>query len=314
MVTAPCLVCGGTGAWSVWHLRNDQYLAELGLPPDAARKVMCRSCGLVYSRPQLDASEIARLYASFRESEVPGTRHLAAKQQLARDDFRWLQGHLGAPGRVLDIGCSEGSFLDLFRQAGWACTGIEPSAYAAFARQHYGLNVHRGVFEAIEVSPASFDLVTALRVLEHVAEPRLVLQRVGTILRPGGRLYLEVPDAWKPRHRLDEFLGAQHLRLFTAGSLTQLLQSAGFGVLVLDATGRGLRAVAGLGKGTSEARTPASDARPHRIDPVRLKSLYIGHRARYFWKTRGRVAAVGVARRAIGPSRLRGIRSWLERR
>ena len=314
MVTAPCLVCGDSGAWPVWHLRDDQYLAQLGLPPDAARKVMCRSCGLVYSRPRLESNEIGRLYASFRDSEVPGARHLAAKQQLAREDFQWLQEHLGAPGCVLDIGCSEGSLLDLFRQAGWTCTGIEPSTYAAFARRHYGLNVHRGVFESTELSPASFDLVAALRVLEHVAEPRDMLHRVRTILRSGGRLYLETPDAWKPRHRLDEFLGAQHLWLFTTESLTHLLEGSGFRVCALDATGRGLRAVAELPQPATMARAAAPVARPSPADPVRLRLIYLRHRARYFWKSRGRVAVVKVAKRTIRASRLQGIRSWFDRR
>ncbi len=55
---------------------------------------MCRRCGLVYSRPQLDADEITRLYASFRESPTPSSSHLAAKQRLAADDFAWLRERL----------------------------------------------------------------------------------------------------------------------------------------------------------------------------------------------------------------------------
>src|SRR5688572_22090494 len=106
--------------------------------------------------------------------------------------------------------------------------GNRASAFARFAREHYRLNVYESLFERVSLPMASFDVVTALRVLEHISDPRDVLARIRSVLSPVGRLYLGVPDAARPRHRLTEFLGSQHLRLFSAGALSSLLESSGF--------------------------------------------------------------------------------------
>ena len=314
MIVAPCLVCGSAEAWNVWRLRRDPYLEQLGLHGADVRKVMCRRCGLVYSRPQLDADEITRLYSSFRESPTPNASHLAAKQRLAADDFAWLRERLTGVGHVLDIGCAEGSLLHEFQQAGWQCTGIEPSAFARFAREHYGLDVHESVFERMSLPPGSFDLVTALRVLEHVSDPRDVLARVRSLLSPVGHLYLEVPDAARPRHRLTEFLGSQHLRLFSADALSSLLEWSGFTPIALDPTGRGLRAIAAIspeGPGRPGTTTPVVP--PTRSTVTRLRATYASHQARYVWKTRGRPAVVAAARTALGGAGVGYIRRWRRR-
>jgi 2-polyprenyl-3-methyl-5-hydroxy-6-metoxy-1,4-benzoquinol methylase len=314
MIAPPCLVCGSSQTWTVWRLPRDPYLEQLGLHDADVRKVMCRQCGLVYSRPQLDADEITRLYSSFRESPTPSALHLAAKQHLAADDFAWLRPRLTAEGRVLDVGCAEGSLLHEFQQAGWHCTGIEPSAFARFAREHYGLDVHESVFEHVSLSPASFDLVTALRVLEHVSDPRDVLIRIRSLLAPGGHLYLEVPDAAKPRHRLTEFLGSQHLRLFSAGALSSLLRSCGFRPVAVDTAGRGLRALAALAapeaRGQSNSTTVLS---PTVVSVACLRATYVAHQARYVWKTRGRPALAASARGLLGGAGVGFLRRWRRR-
>ena len=314
MIEAPCLVCASTEARTVWRLRGDPYLEQLGLRGADVRKVMCCRCGLVYSRPQLDADEITRLYTSFRESPTPSSSHLAAKQRLAADDFAWLRERLTGVGRVLDIGCAEGSLLHEFEQAGWQCTGIEPSAFARFAREHYRLNVHETLFERVSLPMASFDVITALRVLEHVSDPRDVLARIRSLLSPVGRVYLEVPDAAKPRHRLTEFLGSQHLRLFSAGALSSLLESSGFTPVALDPTGRGLRALATIcPTGPSGPRDITSVVPPNRLAVTRLRATYASHHARYLWKARGRPALVAAARTGLGRAGVGLLRRWRRR-
>jgi SAM-dependent methyltransferase len=314
MIEAPCLVCGSAEAWNVWRLRGDPYLDQLGLHGADVRKVMCRRCGLVYSRPQLDAAEITRLYLSFRESPRPNALHLAAKQRLAADDFAWLRERLTGVGHVLDIGCAEGSLLHEFQLAGWQCTGIEPSVFARFAREHYGLEVHESLFERVSLPQASFDVVTALRVLEHVSDPRDVLARIRSVLSPDGRLYLEVPDAARPRHRLTEFLGSQHLRLFSAGALSSLLESCGFTPVAVDPTGRGLRALAVVcPTGHTAPGNTTSVVPPNRSAVTRLRARYARHYARSVWKTRGRPALIAAGRATFGVAGVRQIRRWLHR-
>jgi SAM-dependent methyltransferase len=311
MIEAPCVVCDSREIADVWRPRRDTYLESIGLPGDASRKVLCLRCGLVYAQPRLESAELDRLYASFRPSEVPDAHHLAAKQQLAQGDFDWLRSRLPiGPGGALEIGSSEGSFLRLLAGAGWRASGVEPSAFAEFGRTTYGLDIRRGLFEAMTFEERSFDLVVALRVLEHVADPRVFLRRIASLITARGFMYLEVPSAWKPRHRLNEFLGAQHLRLFTPASLVALIESEGFDSVAVDDRGRGLRLLA------RRRPSPADATRPERMRltppaPMTrwvLRALYARHRLRYFWKARGRVVAVALARRLPGSGWLRSRR------
>src|SRR5205807_2037476 len=79
-------------------------------------------------------------------------------------------------GRLLDVGCSIGLFLDLGRERGWDGVGIEFAPRAlAYAREHYGLEVLDVPLEEAGLEPASLDAVGLLSVLEHTNEPRRML-------------------------------------------------------------------------------------------------------------------------------------------
>ena len=302
MIDVPCMVCGSRASTDLWTLRRDTHLEAIGVAGTTVRKVMCRGCGLVYSRPRLSHAELSTLYSTFRTSDTPSPRHLAAKQQLAEDDARWLLAQTGVPGDVLEIGSSEGSFLNRLRLAGSRTIGVEPSSFGEYGRRTYGLDIRRGLFEEMAFEPASRDLVVALRVLEHAGDPRAFLARAGVVLRPGGLLYLEVPSAWKPRHALEEFLGAQHLWLFTAGSLIRLLGEHGFTPVALDERGRGLRILARLTASATSGHRVAG-AQPSAAAAYRLRMIYARHRVKYFWKTRARPPLAAAARRIVGKRR-----------
>lgn len=284
MKEEPCLVCEERQAIPVYVLRQDPYLRRLGLRGQQVQKVMCRGCGLVYSKPQLEPVELKRLYETLRESSHPSKEHLWWKRKMGEGDFQWVAPHLPAAGRVLDIGCSEGSFLMQFKQAGWVTCGVEPSDYAQYGQKVYGLDIRQGAFEETELPQRAFDLVTALRVLEHLSDPKVFLERVKTLLKPDGFLYLEVPDAFKPRHHLAHFLGAEHLRLFTQGSLTRFLKQSGFNPWVVDGENQGLRVLARMSSSgvLNGASGPVPDSRDFFSEAKVLRRILRGYRLHYF--------------------------------
>jgi SAM-dependent methyltransferase len=300
MRTVSCLVCGSSDALPVYRLRRDHYLRRLGLEREPVVKVMCAVCSLVYTQPQLERPELDRLYEGLHAEDAPSEEHLWWKRRQAKEDFDWVDPHVPEKGRVLDIGCAEGSFLLHFRERGWSTVGIEPSSFAVYGRQAYGLDIRHGSFDAVDLPAGAFDLVTALRVLEHVEGPREDLVRIRTLLKPGGLLYLEVPDVWKPRHDPREFLGAQHLRLFTAGSLRALLRRAGFTPIQVDDGGRGLRAVARPGDPDPALTFPSFDG-PRTAR--RLRHRILRYRIAHFTRTRVRVALRRGLGRILGTER-----------
>ncbi len=97
-------------------------------------------------------------------------------------------------GRLLDIGCANGHFLSMMRQLGWEVEGVEPDEAAASLARKKGLSVFQGSVEAAPLAPDSYDAITMSHVIEHLLEPRAVLERCVAALRPGGILMSGSPN------------------------------------------------------------------------------------------------------------------------
>ena len=85
-----------------------------------------------------------------------------------------------APGkRMLDVGAATGFFLNLARDAGWTtAVGVEPSASAAETARKKQLDVKTGILEPGLYEPASFDVITLWDVIEHVPDPKAMMNLV----------------------------------------------------------------------------------------------------------------------------------------
>lgn len=98
------------------------------------------------------------------------------------------------PGRMLDVGSERGYFLDAMRKRGWSVEGVEPHRpFAEFARSAFGLDITHARLEEVRVV-GGYDLLTMWHVLEHVDSPLDVLRRCYELLKPGGLLFIEVPN------------------------------------------------------------------------------------------------------------------------
>lgn len=144
------------------------------------------------------------------------------------------------PGRLLDVGCAAGFFLDEARHQGWDVEGIELApSMADHARARLGLTIHGSPFTDVELQPGNFDVITMWDYLEHSADPAGDLDRAAKLLRPDGVLVVSTGDAssliarvcgrrWHlltPRH---------HNFFFTRPSLEQAFRSAGFDVAAIS--------------------------------------------------------------------------------
>jgi SAM-dependent methyltransferase len=137
--------------------------------------------------------------------------------------------------RLLELGCGSGAQLKVLAEAGWDVSGVELGASAArYARERLGLNVHQGSLESARLPSASFDVVVASHVLEHIPDPAAASVEIARVLRPGGRLYVSVPNgeaveaSWFGRFW--DWEAPHHLHHFTPGSLGRMLERAGLRV------------------------------------------------------------------------------------
>lgn len=138
-----------------------------------------------------------------------------------------------ASPRLLDVGCGNGDFLEVARQAGWQAQGVDPDPVAAATARSRGFDVRVGGIDALQDQSGTFDMVTLCHVIEHVPDPPAVLASARSLLKPGGRLWIETPNldsigasrygsCWRD---LDP---PRHLVVFSRGAFEECLRTAGF--------------------------------------------------------------------------------------
>jgi len=205
----------------------------------------CLECGLVYldeaadqhafvneAAGQLGESASAKTveYWSFPQMYQ---RHRAVFHGYFQERLERLRRYHPGLGRVLDIGCGFGFFMDYLRQHGLACAGLDiDPASVRYAQNTLGLDhVRLSSFEDYQ-APGKFDGLAACDVLEHVAEPNGFLQKCRGLLNPGGVVYIQVPNV------LGDVLPAggsynwpYHLWQFDPATLERLMRHNGYEVL-----------------------------------------------------------------------------------
>jgi 2-polyprenyl-3-methyl-5-hydroxy-6-metoxy-1,4-benzoquinol methylase len=148
--------------------------------------------------------------------------------------------------RLLDVGCGEGSLLDLVRAeypGAWEVTGFEISrmrAERAEARGHKVVVSEDGV---VPLPDASADVVTSTHVVEHVPDDRVYVRELARLVRPGGVVYVETPlklrGAWYFRRNPEAgwVLDPTHVREYrSAAEVLALLEAAGLQLLSQEVT------------------------------------------------------------------------------
>jgi SAM-dependent methyltransferase len=102
---------------------------------------------------------------------------------------------IGMKGRLLDVGAGKGELLKTGREMGWECVGIELSpTFAEYAAPFSGAEVRRDPIESCNFDEASFDVVILSAVLEHLYNPDETIREIARVLRPGGALFMDVPN------------------------------------------------------------------------------------------------------------------------
>lgn len=144
------------------------------------------------------------------------------------------------PASVLDVGASSGSFLKAAQEKGLKATGIEASSDGANAAARQGLPVARGLAEYLPFADNSFDIVHSNHVFEHLEDPMLAVQEIRRVLKPGGLVFIEVPNQFdnimfhrdmlfrRIPQRERNVRSIHHLWFFSKKTLGLLLITAGF--------------------------------------------------------------------------------------
>lgn len=177
-----CNLCGQSRDFAVLWKDDPPY-----------RVLKCGHCSLVFVHPQPDPDVLAAhydpsYYSDWMITQARDRAHMWEKRvnRLTRS---------GRTGRLLDVGCGEGAFLQAAKRRGWQVDGTELSSHAArTASSVLGVNIFRGELVDAPYPSRSFDTITFWHVLEHVRNPMADLSKARDLLRSGGLLILAVPN------------------------------------------------------------------------------------------------------------------------
>jgi 2-polyprenyl-3-methyl-5-hydroxy-6-metoxy-1,4-benzoquinol methylase len=214
-------------------------------PSNGRGLVQCQNCGLVYVSPRPDAAELYALYGeSYFQNEnsstVGYTNYIRDEGNIRQTFARRLSRleRFIKPGRLLDVGCATGFFLDEAQSRGWDVHGLDVSWFAVdYARDHFGIDARHGSLTELDYPPESFDLVTLWDVIEHVPDPKAYVQRAAELLKPGGMIALATPDVESIPARITGKkwvgykLSEEHIYYFAPRTLNRLLNEMGFDVV-----------------------------------------------------------------------------------
>jgi 2-polyprenyl-3-methyl-5-hydroxy-6-metoxy-1,4-benzoquinol methylase len=200
----------------------------------------CRDCGLRALSPMPTLDDLVNIneetvhpfFNAAIEDEESYRKYFAHKL----DDLQKLQ----PAGRLLDVGCGAGFFLEAARTRGYQVAGVDLSPVPAeYARQQYGLDVTIGSLYDYPESDESFDAVTIFQTIEHDPDIPALCGRLYRLLRPGGLLMVTTPaaDGFVARVMSRRWFGyrnVEHVSFFTRESLRYALEHAGFQIESLE--------------------------------------------------------------------------------
>lgn len=234
----PCPVCGDTSAKS-----------PLGRRGDGKTVKQCVRCGCGILDAELTAETVAAFYGEtyFKElhsayfhdlnRQVKDPNNLSNLLLNKISKFKSLQNT-----QFLDIGCAAGVLLATARNRGSKVTGLEISeAASTMARHVFNLDVRYGTLRNQAFSPASFDVICMIDVVEHLLTPRDDVQKVSELLKGGGILCILTPNLRAYRifgKRWHGFNASyEHILYFDRKSLVKLLKSYGLKPILVETYG-----------------------------------------------------------------------------
>lgn len=230
---SPCGACGGRNTTLYAEVRDVEYFTS-----DATFSyVRCADCGAVsLVNPPVD--QLAKIYPPNYYSFQAAGKSLATRVKDALDKrlFRWCLGQLPArPLAVMDVGGGTGSQLDLIRGLDprvAQTTVVDLDSQAQAIAEAHGHSYFHGRIEDYTTT-VRYDLILALNLIEHVANPLEVLTKLKDCLTPEGMVILKTPnidslDARWFRHRnWGGFHCPRHWVLFDRESFLSVASKAG---------------------------------------------------------------------------------------
>ena len=198
----------------------------------------CNKCSLIF----LDFEPDRKFFTDYYSNEFfndPGTKHAYSdyekEAKSLKESFEIRSNIISryrSGGILLDLGCATGAFLETASKY-WQACGVDISEYAVFQAKQKKLDVFCGEIQDSPYIKQKFDIITLWDTIEHVTDPKLTIQHINKILKPGGIIAMTTGDVGSVISRLCErfwhlYNIPQHLSFFDKFTITKLLEDENF--------------------------------------------------------------------------------------
>lgn len=198
----------------------------------------CIECGFRITNPRPDKKSIGNYYQSQEY-----TSHNDNSTGLINSVYRLVRGYTlksklnlinelnAGAGRILDVGCGTGAFLETCKSAGWAITGMEPDENArSVAQQKLSAAIQPDLIKLTKESP--FDIITLWHVLEHITDLNETIEKLSHMLATKGSILIAVPNSASfDAQYFNEYWAAydvpRHVHHFVPSSIETLFEKHG---------------------------------------------------------------------------------------
>jgi SAM-dependent methyltransferase len=240
--TVPCPICGSQDT-DVWRtdVRDFEYFV---VPPRPFTARRCVACASQFLGPRPTEKELPPFYPS--DYHAYNENHGKLQQLLVKHRARSRAKFYGSlianrPGKLFDVGAGDCRHFDeLRRYLDIECAGIEIQHDVVAKGRSLGYDIIEGTLERADLTGyiGEFDVVSMNHILEHVVEPRMMLDRSYDLLRTGGHVIGQLPtvDSWEARifgRTWGGYHYPRHLQIPSKAGLGQLLRDVGFRDVVI---------------------------------------------------------------------------------
>lgn len=211
----------------------------------------CLNCQLAFIHPKPTQTEIKKLYNQDYFNNPQSHRcgyenYQKDKELIIKTSYlrlNQIEKYKPDKGKLLDVGCAMGFFLEAAQERGWDIYGIDvsPAATSVVKKQLDG-RVFTGTLEEIPFPRHNLDVITMWDVIEHVSDPKKLLQQARILLKNDGVLVLTTPNSRSLWAKLmkDKWIGYkdEHFFYFNRKNLKLLLEQTGFSIKAVKAAGK----------------------------------------------------------------------------
>lgn len=213
--------------------------------------IFCKKCGFNHIIPIPTKKELNQFYSRkfYEQDRKKNYFELQESQKKWWEKFfkkrcKEFEMEIGKKGKVLDVGCGHGFFLNYARNLGWETVGIEPSSKASqYAKEKFNLNIINGDLESVsEENIEKIDVIYSHGVLEHMRDPKLFFDFSKKALSDNGIVFFSVANDYSPLQIIYKnekkveswwLIPPEHINYFNIESTKYIINDYGFELVSL---------------------------------------------------------------------------------